>query len=193
MEDFKSIKVKVREQRKLGETKLKVKNPTTYKLIGQGAQGAVFKLSSKRCVKIYAKKTSAKKELKAIEAGQRMSFMPKLYESAPTYIVMEYIKGKDLKRHLRKHGEVSELIVKQVLDILSNMKKLKFTRLDMRLRHILVTKDEELKVVDHVNAYTTKSSKPRLFLKDLKREKLLKPFLKEVKKIDRALYKEWRR
>lgn len=192
MEDFHSIKVTARKNRKPGQTRLKVDNLTSLELLGQGAQGAVFKLSSDRCIKIYAKPCKAEKERKALEAGAHHAFMPRLYEAGKNYIVMELIQGSDLGHFLHELGEVPKPIVRQVLRILDGMKEMGFTRIDMRLRHILVTKEEKLKVVDHVNAFTANSKIPTKLLLDLKKEKLLKPFLKKVKKIDPTAYKCWK-
>ncbi|WP_134699027.1 serine/threonine protein kinase [Ammoniphilus sp. YIM 78166] len=191
MEDFKSITVTERKRRKRGKPRLKIKNPTSYKLIGQGAQGAVFKLSSDRCVKIYKNNTAASKERKAMEAGQDKAFMPKLYEAGDNYIEMEYIRGTDLIDYLEETGHFPKRLVKQILGILDDMKNIGFKRIDMRLRHLIVTKDERLKLVDHVNAYE-KMKEPVRLLKDLKNEKWLKPFLKKVKKIDPQRYKKWK-
>ncbi|MEW9669816.1 AarF/UbiB family protein [Ammoniphilus sp. 3BR4] len=192
MEDFRSIKVTVREDRKPGQTRLVISNPTSLKLIGQGAQGAVFELSSNRCVKIYAKPNSAERERKALEAGGPHFFMPQLYETGKNYIIMELIQGPDLGQYLDELGEVPKRVVKQVMQIFDSMKKIGFSRIDMRLRHILVTKEEKLKVVDHVNAFSAKSEVPAKLLKDLKKKKLLKPFLKKVKKIDPKTYELWK-
>ena len=54
MEDFKTITVTK------GEKSLEIHNPTTYSLIGMGAQGAVFKLAEDKCVKIYSDPVTSK-------------------------------------------------------------------------------------------------------------------------------------
>ena len=41
-----------------------------------GAQGAVFKLSEDKCVKIYSDPVQAKMEEEALKAGQHLPFMP---------------------------------------------------------------------------------------------------------------------
>lgn len=197
MEDFRDIRVKVRKNRKSGQPKLKIKNSTSYKLIGQGGQGAVFQLSSKRCVKIYPDRTPAESEQAAMKAGQEKPFMPALYETGDRYTVMEYVKGEKLKKYLKKHVEKKDRFPKwlanQIIQVLRDMREVGFNRVDMRIRHVFVVKDRQLKVVDHVNAYRhTEVDKPTLLLTDLKKEKWLKPFLKRVKKIDKTLYQKWK-
>lgn len=57
--------------------------------------------------------------------------------------------------------------MRQILFVLNEMKRLKFTRLDADLRHIIVTKEEELKAIDHYTSYTRIRNKPELIFKGL--------------------------
>lgn len=98
MEDFTSICVEK------GEKVEVVHNPTSYPLIGRGKQGAVFKISSDRCVKIYAKKKNVLNESKVLKAAQESPIVPKLYEVGTNYIVMEYIEGPSLTKYLKSEG-----------------------------------------------------------------------------------------
>ena len=61
MEDFKSITVTK------GVKTLEIHNPTNYPLIGMGAQGAVFKLSEDKCVKIYSDPYKQKWKMKLLK------------------------------------------------------------------------------------------------------------------------------
>lgn len=78
------------------------KNPTSYKLIGKGAQGAVFRLTRDRCVKIYAKEEHVAMEQEVLQAAKGSEFFPVLYESGKNYTVMEYISGESLYEYLKK-------------------------------------------------------------------------------------------
>ena len=55
MDELNSITVKLGKN----ESELEVINPTNYELIGKGFQGAIFRLSEGRCVKIFVKKNIA--------------------------------------------------------------------------------------------------------------------------------------
>lgn len=148
MEDFKSIRVVSGE----GEQHVEIiHNPTSYPLIGKGRQGAVFKISPDQCVKIYPKKENAKKEGMVLLVGQESTIVPRVYEIGENYIIMEYLDGSSLMQYLESNQILSEKITNQILFLLKEMKRLKFTRLDARLKHIIVTKQGELKVVDLVN------------------------------------------
>ncbi len=185
MEDFKSITVTK------GQKALEIHNPTNYPLIGQGTQGAVFRLSEDQCVKIYSDPVQAKMENEALQAGQHLPFMPKVYESGPNYVVMEYFNAPTLKEYLRNCTYIPESIAKKLLYILKELKTANFTMIDAPLRHIFVVDNEELKVVDHVNGFKRIHPVPLKLLRDLKIILLKESFLIQVKKLEPDTYKEW--
>ncbi|MFD0694222.1 AarF/UbiB family protein [Paenibacillus sp. GCM10027628] len=186
MEDFRSITVSKGKP-------LQIDNPTSYNLIGQGAQGAVFQLSSKRCVKIYLKNEDAIREnhvLKIVNDANS-PFFPKVYETGSNYIVMEYIKGPTLSQYLSKKKRMPRWLTKQLVRMLREMKKLKFARLDASPRHIFVVNGERLQVIDHVNSFKKQIPYPREILAELESRKLKKGFLRQVKRSNPYLYQKW--
>ncbi|MFC7394403.1 RIO1 family regulatory kinase/ATPase [Scopulibacillus cellulosilyticus] len=187
MKGFKSIKIEGRD----GQQVEVVHNPTSYPLIGKGLQGAVFKLSKDRCVKIYAREKDALKERQALTALQDSPIVPKLYESGSNYIVMEYIEGPTLLEYLKKTRSMTKHLSQQLMFIIREMERIKFTRRDASLRHIIVTKKKDLKLIDLVNSYTKNRNQPKVLLKGLNRLGLLTPFLNQVKKIDLGSFNKW--
>ncbi|MGE7906440.1 hypothetical protein ACQKNS_18765 [Peribacillus sp. NPDC094092] len=185
MEDFKTITVTK------GEKSLEIHNPTTYSLIGMGAQGAVFKLSEDKCVKIYSDPVQAEMEEEALRAGKHLPFMPLVYETGPNYIVMEYFNAPTLKEYLRNCTYIPHTIVKKLLYILKELKQAKFTMVDAPLRHIFVMGNEELKVIDHVNSFKRMHPVPLKLLRDLNIILLKESFLAEVKKLEPDTFNEW--
>jgi len=183
--DFKSIKVTK------GVKTLEIENPTNFPLIGMGAQGAVFKLSAKKCVKIYTDPLQAKMETEALQAGKHLPFFPKVYQTGSNFIVMEYFNAPTLKEYLRNCTYIPESIVKKLLTILKEMEKAKFTMVDAPLRHIFVLKNEELKVIDHVNAFKRLHPVPLKLLRDLNIILLKHSFLAEVKKLEPETLNVW--
>jgi predicted Ser/Thr protein kinase len=187
VEDFKSIRVL-----RKGDNEVEiVHNPTSLPLIGKGKQGAVFKLSSDLCVKVYANQANVLKESEVLKIAQA-GFVPKLYEVGENYIIMEYIEGPSLQEYLKSKGNITEDITKKILYLIEEMKRIKFTRLDSRLKEIIVTKQGELKMVDLVSHFTKKYEIPQLLLANLKKLGLLSSFLEQVKKIDPQSYLEWK-
>jgi RIO-like serine/threonine protein kinase len=187
VDDFHKITI---EKTKKG---LKVKNPTHYELIGKGVQGAVFRLSDDRCIKMYAKERHCLRESEALKAGQDSSIVPKVFEVGANYIVMEYIKGQPLKDYLRSLRSIPEPITKQLVFIFKEMKRIGFTRIDASIRHLILTDYGGIKVVDHVNSLETQNSWPFKFFYHLAKLKLLDTFLNQLKEIDSELYWEWKK
>lgn len=187
MKDFGSIKV----TRKGKKDELDVNNPTSYPLIGKGIQGAVFRLSEDRCVKIFLKEKNAKKEKEALIKGQDLPFMPRFYEAGPNYIIMEYIEGPSLRDYLKEQGTISQSITQQLVSMKREMRRLGFTNLDRCvIRHIFVDNQQVLKVVDHASSYDQKPIPVRL-LDTLTELGLIEPFMQQVKVMDSELYFEW--
>jgi RIO-like serine/threonine protein kinase len=187
MTDFTSIKVTK------GIKTLDIDNPTHYPLIGMGAQGAVFKLSEERCVKIYTNPLQAQMEVEALKAGQHLTFFPRLYKHGENYIVMDYFNAPTLKEYLRNCTYIPESITRKLLDILSEMKKAKFTMVDAPLRHIFVLENEELKVIDHVNAFKRNHPVPLKLFRDLNRMLLKESFLSQVKRLEPETFEMWQK
>ena len=185
MGDYKSIKVTK------GIKMLEVDNPTAYPLIGMGSQGAVFKLSEEQCVKIYTDELQAKMEAEALKAGQSLSFFPKVYETGPDFIVMEYFNAPTLKEYLRNCTYITESITRKLLAILRELKEAQFTMIDAPLRHIFVLENEELKVVDHVNAFKRIHPVPLKLLRDLNIILLKDSFLARVKELEPDTFNMW--
>lgn len=187
MQDFKSICV----VQGINEVEV-INNPTSYPLIGKGAQGAVFRISSDKCVKIYGKPGRACKEGEVLKVAQKSSIIPRLYEVGPNYIIMDYIEGPTLFQYLQSGGVLSENIIKEILFVLNEMKRLKFTRLDADMRHIIVTKQEQLKVIDNYNSYRTIQPRPKLLFNGFKILGILPLFLEKLKKMDPESFMDWK-
>jgi predicted Ser/Thr protein kinase len=171
---------------------LLVNNPTELRLIDKGAHGAVFMLSKEKCVKIYADANNAELEANSYKLGQDSDIMPKLYEAGNNYIIMEFIPGISLWKYLSEKKEISFSVTEKLVSLIKEMKRLGFTRRDSSLRHIIVTADGKMKVIDLVYAYVRNDIIPDKVLSELMKLGLLEKFLKHVKKIDSQLYIEWK-
>jgi predicted Ser/Thr protein kinase len=92
-----------------------VRNPTSYPLIGRGGNGAVFKLTDDKCVKIYPDENNARNEGKALALGQSSPIFPRLHKAGRKYVVMEYISGAYLDEYLQEKGSITDQVTKQIL------------------------------------------------------------------------------
>ena len=127
-----------------------------------------------------------------MKIAQESSTIPRLYEVGKNYIIMEYLEGSTIFQYLEFGGILSGKLMRQILFALKEMERLKFIRMDAYLRHIIVTKDEELKVIDHYSSYTRNRNRPESIFKGLKKLGLLPLFLEELKEIDPKSYMEWK-
>lgn len=189
MDDIKSIRV-IREGKNNIEV---VDNPTSYPLIGTGKHGAVFKISSDQCVKIYTKPKNVLRESEALKTAENSPIVPKLYEVGDNYIIMEYIEGPTLMEYLETKGNITEDITQKLLSLILEMKRLNFVRVDPKLKQVIVTSGEELRIIDHVFSYSKKKADiPVGLLTGLSSMGLLSAFLEQVKLIDPVSYEEWK-
>lgn len=174
-----------------GERRLVVHNPTHYPLVGMGSQGAVFRISEERCVKIYHVPREAGFEREALAAAKGVSYFPAMYGSGPNFVVMKYIEGPTLEVVLARGQPLTLRMAGQLLDLLKEMRRLRFTRIDTRSEHILVSRGERLRVIDHIGAFMTIRPTPYLLLRSLEWGGALFPFLTYVASRDPELYSEW--
>ncbi|MDQ0339020.1 putative Ser/Thr protein kinase [Caldalkalibacillus uzonensis] len=170
-----------------------VKNPTPYELIGQGMQGAVFKLSNKICVKIYPEKKHRIWEEEVLREAQKSPFFPKLYDSGANYIVMEYVEGIPLGDYLKNKRTMPRELTKQIITLHKEMERLKFTDYDIYLRHFIVTNNKTIKVIDHVKSFKRNRPQPERLVKGLSKLGLLRSFSSQVKEIDYKTYTKWKK
>lgn len=166
-------------------------NDKDYTFLGEGDQGKVFRISSNCCIKVYKNSKDAERERKAYEAAQGSPIIAKLYESGPNYIIIEYVKGPTLKQYLKEREYITEAMAKEILCMLMEMKRLGFTRIDAATRHIFVTENSQLKIIDLTNCYRHISHAPRMLLTSLKNMGLLDSFFEHVKQLDLSLYSKW--
>ncbi|QIZ09428.1 kinase [Priestia megaterium] len=163
-----------------------------YTKIGKGADGSVFQLTPEKCVKVFVNEDTQKKELNALQIGQSSPIIPKVYEYGSNYIVMEFVKGYNLKQLLKKEKKLSEAIVGKILSMLDEMKAVGFTRLDIEVRHIFFNEQGEIKIIDLKRAFNTDRSVPTKLLSGLKKLGFLQDFLEHVSKLSPAKYEKWK-
>ncbi|MCO0597972.1 hypothetical protein NGI46_10895 [Peribacillus butanolivorans] len=169
---------------------VKVDSAITQTLIGKGHQGAVYRVSEDQCVKLYGKTEHANQEKTVLLSSQDLPFIPKVFETGPNYILMEYLLGPDLNTFLKKQSVLSEDITRRLLYILKTMEKSGFKQIDAPLRHIIITRNG-FKLVDHVYSFSREQKRPLELFKDLRERNFLDSFLEQVQAIDPDTYAEW--
>ena len=171
---------------------VEVRNHSPLQMIGKGRQGAVFLLSEDQCMKVYGTSEDCEREYYALKLGQHTNLVPKVYVKGNNFIVMELVKGVDLREYLQSQPLTEELS-KKLIDMLITFKKIGYERIDHHKRQIYLQENGELKVIDvgrtvwrdRVYPY------PRKLINSLGNE-YKETFLSHVKKLAPELYEEWK-
>lgn len=170
---------------------VEVINQSRLEMIGKGRQGAVFRYTDDICIKVYGNKRDCRREHYAMYLGQKSDLFPVLYAAGENYIVMEMVKGVDLREYLQSQPLTEELSHK-LIELLITFKEVGFDRIDHHKRQIYIQPDGNLKVIDvgrtvwrnRVYPY------PRKLLNSLGKENK-ETFLNHVKLLAPELYEEW--
>ena len=168
-----------------------VVNNTPLVMMGKGRQGAVFQLTNDICVKVFGNTEDCDREYYALSLGQQTSLFPKLYGKGPLYIVMEIIRGVDLREYLQSQPLTKALSAK-LIEMLITFKKIGYERIDHHKRQIYLQPDESLKVIDVARTIWRDRvyPYPRKLLTSLGEENKA-IFLNHVQEMAPELYLEW--
>lgn len=167
--------------------------PSSFPLIGKGVDGNVYKLAPDCCIKLFNRANDAETEAYAYRRAQGSPIIPKLYFSGPSYIIIEFIEGISLDRYLPQQGHVSSAMTEKILALIKETKRLGFSRQDAALRHMILDKQDNLRLIDLVHAYIYDEPKPVRLFNDLKVFKLLDSFVEQVKAQDMSTYQDWKK
>ncbi|WP_044337157.1 kinase [Bacillus aquimaris] len=176
-----------------GNSKITKKDLAAFEMIGDGKDGEIYKVADDKVVKYFFKEETHQRELEAMQIGQISSIMPRLYEFGDNYIVMEFVKGISLARHMKREGHIDEDMTKKILFVLDEFKRLGFTRWDTEVRHMLMNEEGEFKVIDHKRAFTSDSPVPTKLFKGMKKFGLTSEFLEHVKNLNPELHDAWKK
>lgn len=166
-----------------------VHNPTNFKMVGKGVQGAVFQIDAERCVKIYHRQTQdLEQELKNLQLGNSIGICPKVFLSGDNFIVMEYFSSPSLLNYLKENPLTKELTAK-IIELLEAFESIGFNRLDHALRHIYLAPDGKLKIIDVVNSTKKQVPLPEKIMKDMGAK--AHEFLQFVQEISPKWYQRW--
>jgi hypothetical protein len=170
---------------------VEVVNNTPLVMMGKGRQGAVFQLTNDICVKVFGNAEDCDREYYALSLGQHTNLLPKIYEKGPLYIVMDIIRGVDLREYLQSQPLTKALSAKLIV-MLVVFKKIGYERIDHHKRQIYLQPDGSLKVIDVARTIWRDRvyPYPRKLLTSLGEENKA-IFLAHVQEMAPELYAEW--
>jgi predicted Ser/Thr protein kinase len=170
---------------------VEVVNNTPLVMMGKGRQGAVFQLTDEICVKVFGNTEDCDREYYALSLGQQTSLFPKLYRKGPLFIVMEIIKGVDLREYLQSQP-LTKALSARLIEVLYTFKLIGYERIDHHKRQIYLQSDGSMKVIDVARTIWRDRvyPYPRKLLTSLGEENKA-IFLAHVQEMAPALYEEW--
>lgn len=160
------------------------------KLIGQGRQGKVYLLSDTKVIKVCYKSSSCRSQLEILQKGQGSRFFPTIFDYDNYSIIMSFIDGITLSDYL-KRGSLGQTLSLELAKLIEKFENLQFTRLDIRICHILVQNDNTIKIIDPRGSYKIIQPYPMLMMKGLKRNGVLIEFLDNIKNDYPNYYSSW--
>ncbi|MGM9935455.1 MAG: protein kinase [Clostridium sp.] len=162
------------------------------KYLGQGNNGIVYELPDNKAIKIFMSKKVCSDEGSILLKTNGSKYFPKLYKKGTYYIVRDKVDGERMDKYIKNYG-LSRTLVEKIYRLLLEFKKLKFKKLDIRCKDIMVSENETLMIIDPKKSYERKVDYPRHLMKGLKRLDVLDEFLLEVSTINSKKAKEWER
>ena len=169
------------------------KNPydvSDCRLLGKGNNGEVYELPNGKVIKICFKTKDFKGEYKILQRVKGNKYFPRIYEVGSNYMVRECVHGEGLYDYINKNG-INKLLGHNLIEMLKEFKKLKFKKIDLRCRDILVQYDESIKVIDPKGFYSKSRSFPQHLSKGLYSLGKLDSFLEILNEEEPKLYKQW--
>ncbi|MDI9218296.1 hypothetical protein MT354_16650 [Clostridium tertium] len=165
-------------------------NIDELQLLGSGTQGKVYKIDSKKCIKIFKKKQSCKDEIHTLLMAQTNSHFPKIYSYGDKHIIREYIDGIELDKYLSSHCLTLD-ISNKIIELYEAMYSIGYARLDSALFHIFLTPLNDIKLIDTAKAMKEKRLYPSLIIKGLYDLGYKDEFLSFVKTERPEIYARW--
>lgn len=165
-------------------------NIRNLEFIGKGTQGKVYRIDSRRCIKIFKSKKVCKDELITLLMAKSDKHFPMLYEFGKNYIIREYVNGIELNKYLSRQ-KLTPQISSKLLELYDVMANIGYSRLDSAIFHIFVMPSGELKLIDTSKAMRKKTSIPKLIISGLEELGYKEDFFDFVKSNRPDLYNQW--
>ncbi|MCB2293241.1 serine/threonine protein kinase [Clostridium algoriphilum] len=115
---------------------------------------------------------------------------PKVYECKGRYMIREYVDGQNIIDYIKKYG-LDNNLARELTELIKVFIKLNFTRIDIKMGEVFVTKNNKIKIVDTTRYLDKKTSYLRLMLKSLKDLGCKKQYMNFLKVNYPEFYKSW--
>lgn len=131
----------------------------SLKLIGTGRSAFVFRINnSNKAIKVFFPDFTyiAKEEADIYLALQDISYFPTIYDSGLNYIVMDYIEGRTLFECVNQGIPITTDHIKEIDTALRLAANKGLNPSDIHLRNIIITSNNDIKLIDVARFRQTK-------------------------------------
>lgn len=149
------------------------------KPLGSGAEGSVYLSPEGYVLKSFKNKKAADNEAFILNCAKNSRFFPNVILQISTLIVRDYVSGDNLYEYLSAHG-LSYKVSTEIIDLIEDLKILKFKRLNIRNAHIFINEKEELMVIDPRKSFSKRTPYPKDIVKIFLKLHLFDKFLKDL-------------
>ena len=138
-----------------------IQKPDDLELIGKGRSAYVFKLTEEgreMALKVFFPefKNIAAREAEIYKKLSDSNYYPDIYETGPSYILMEYIKGYTFYECLNKGILIDDDMICEVDRALNDARRKGLNPSDIHLRNLILTPSGTIKVIDVARFLQTK-------------------------------------
>ena len=144
--------------------------------LGKGKEGAVYLTPEGYDLKVFYNKRKDLDEAKLLEQVKDSRFFPKVLFIVNNVILRDYVHGDNLYDYIKKNN-LSYNLSTEIIDLIEDFKRLKFTRLDIRNAHIFVDKNEKIQVIDPRKVFVKNIPFPKEIIKVLVKLNVFDDFL----------------
>lgn len=148
-------------------------------ILGSGCEGSVYLTPEGYALKVFNSIKSAESEANILKNTEDSRFFPKLLLKVSNIVIRECVHGETLYEYLKEHG-LSFKVSKELIDLIEDLKILKFKRINIRNAHIFVNNKENIMVIDPRKSYDKVTPYPKDIIKVLLKLNLFDDFIKHV-------------
>ena len=168
-----------------------LKNLDKLPVLGKGRSGTVYKIDKYKCIKVNVSAENNEREIQLYKQYSGSSLFPRMYQSGKSYIIMELIKGRSLSEHLKSGGALNLFWLNGLLEMFEEGRRIGLC-LNPNARHIVLTRDNRIKLLDLEDIVKLESPKPFMLFHRLNKHDQKEILFKYVENHKRELYEEWK-
>lgn len=159
-------------------------------LLGAGAEGSVYLTPEGFALKRFNTIKAARKEVSILDDVKDSRFFPKVLIRVSNIVIREYVQGENLYEYIQQKGLSYSLSI-EIIDLIEDLKRLNFRRLNVRNAHIFINRNEKLMIIDPRKPYTKITPYPKDIIKILLKLNLFDNFLKHLINYNPDLLTYW--